>query len=160
MLRLSLLVSGASLLTLTTTPVDLTHAIERLLKPLSWIGIPVHIAALIMSLTLSFIPSIIEETDRIIRAQKARGANFTTGSLLQRARALIPILVPLLVSAINRAIELASAMECRCYHGGEGRTKMKVLKFHGRDALALLLVVAFGVGVFFLNRTGFLYTMR
>ena len=159
--RITSLIIGTSIfLTYTTTPIALTDAIESLLSPLKKLHVPVHDFAMMMTITLRFIPTLTEETERIMNAQKARGANFTTGSLLQRARALIPILVPLLVSAINRAIELASAMECRCYHGGEGRTKMKVLRFHGRDALALLLVVAFGVGVFFLNRTGFLYTMR
>lgn len=148
MLRLSLLVSGASLLTLTTTPVDLTHAIERLLKPLSWIGIPVHIAALIMSLTLSFIPSIIEETDRIIRAQKARGADFDTGGLIKRAKAFVPILIPLIISSIRRAEELAFAMNSRCYEGSKKHTQMRVMKFTWRDLVGTLVTCIFFAVIF------------
>lgn len=148
MLRLSLLVSGASLLTLTTTPVDLTHAIERLLKPLSWIGIPVHIAALIMSLTLSFIPSIIEETDRIIRAQKARGADFDTGGLIKRAKAFVPILIPLIISSIRRAEELAFAMNSRCYEGSKKHTQMRVMKFTWRDLVGTLVTCIFFAAIF------------
>ncbi len=148
MLRLSLLVSGASLLTLTTTPVDLTHAIERLLKPLSWIGIPVHIAALIMSLTLSFIPSIIEETDRIIRAQKARGADFDTGGLIKRAKAFVPILIPLIISSIRRAEELAFAMNSRCYEGSKKHTQMRVMRFTWRDLVGTLVTCIFFAVIF------------
>ena len=148
MLRLTLLVCGASLLTLTTTPVDLTHAIERLLKPLSWIGIPVHIAALIMSLTLSFIPSIIEETDRIIRAQKARGADFDTGGLIKRAKAFVPILIPLIISSIRRAEELAFAMNSRCYEGSKKHTQMKVMKLSWRDLVGTLVTCIFFGAIF------------
>jgi len=148
MLRLTLLVCGASLLTLTTTPVDLTHAIERLLKPLSWIGIPVHIAALIMSLTLSFIPSIIEETDRIIRAQKARGADFDTGGLIKRAKAFVPILIPLIISSIRRAEELAFAMNSRCYEGSKKHTQMKVMRMVWRDLVGSLITVVFFAAIF------------
>ena len=148
MLRLGLLVCGASLLTLTTTPVDLTHAIERLLKPLSWIGVPVHIAALIMSLTLSFIPSIIEETDRIIRAQKARGADFDTGGLIKRAKAFVPILIPLIISSIRRAEELAFAMNSRCYEGSKKHTQMKVMKLTWRDLVGTLVTFVFFGAIF------------
>ena len=148
MLRLSLLVCGARLLTLTTTPVDLTHAIERLLKPLSWIGVPVHIAALIMSLTLSFIPSIIEETDRIIRAQKARGADFDTGGLIKRAKAFVPILIPLIISSIRRAEELAFAMNSRCYEGSKKHTQMKVMKLSWRDLVGSLVTCIFFAVIF------------
>ncbi len=148
MLRLTLLVCGASLLTLTTTPVDLTHAIERLLKPLSWIGVPVHIAALIMSLTLSFIPSIIEETDRIIRAQKARGADFDTGGLIKRAKAFVPILIPLIISSIRRAEELAFAMNSRCYEGSKKHTQMRVLKFTWRDLVGTTVTCIFFGAIF------------
>lgn len=148
MLRLGLLVCGASLLTLTTTPVDLTHAIEKLLKPLSWIGVPVHIAALIMSLTLSFIPSIIEETDRIIRAQKARGADFDTGGLIKRAKAFVPILIPLIISSIRRAEELAFAMNSRCYEGSKKHTQMKVMKFTWRDLVGTVVTCLFFGAIF------------
>ena len=148
MLRLGLLVCGASLLTLTTTPVDLTHAIERLLKPLSWIGVPVHIAALIMSLTLSFIPSIIEETDRIIRAQKARGADFDTGGLIKRAKAFVPILIPLIISSIRRAEELAFAMNSRCYEGSKKHTQMRIMKFTWRDLVGTLVTLVFFGAIF------------
>ncbi len=149
-LRLMFLVTGASLLTLTTTPVDLTHAIESLLKPLNWIKFPVHELALIMSLALSFIPSLIDETDRIIRAQKARGADFDTGGLLKRAKAFIPILIPLLVSSFRRADELALAMNSRCYEGSTKRTKMHKLKFTFRDLTAILITTMFFTAVFIL----------
>ena len=121
--RLVFLVTSASLLTLTTTPVDLTHGIESLLKPLTWIKVPVDEFALIMSITLRFIPTLMDETDRIIRAQKARGASFDTGGLIARAKAFVPILIPLLVNAFRRAEELALAMNARCYEGARKRTK-------------------------------------
>ena len=128
------------------TPIALTDALERLLSPLKFIKVPVHELAMMMCIALRFIPTLIEETDKIMSAQKARGANFETGSLLKRAKALIPILVPLFVSAFRRADELATAMECRCYHGGEGRTRMKVLRFTWLDlaafAVAGLLLAA------------------
>lgn len=144
LLRLTYLVMGTSLLTLTTTPVDLTHAIESLLKPLRVIRFPVHELALLMSLALSFIPSIMEETDRIIRAQKARGADFDTGNLLKRAKAFVPILIPLLVGGFRRADELANAMNSRCYEGATKRTQMRVLKLSWRDFIgAFITVVAF-----------------
>lgn len=145
LLRLVYLVIGSSVLTLTTTPVDLTHAIERLLAPLKVIKFPVHDLALIMSLTLSFIPSLIDETDRIIRAQKARGADFDTGNLFQRAKAFVPILIPLLVGGFRRAEELANAMNSRCYEGATNRTQMRVMKLSWRDLVAsLVCIVVFG----------------
>ena len=150
LLRLVYLVMGTSLLTLTTTPVDLTHALESLLKPLRVIKFPVHELALIMSLTLSFIPSLIEETDRIIRAQKARGANFDTGNLVKRARAFVPILIPLLVGGFRRAEELANAMNSRCYEGSTHRTQMRVMKISWRDVLASIVVVMFFTAIFVL----------
>ena len=145
LLRLVYLVIGSSVLTLTTTPVDLTHAIERILAPLKVIKFPVHDLALIMSLTLSFIPSLIDETDRIIRAQKARGADFDTGNLFQRAKAFVPILIPLLVGGFRRAEELANAMNSRCYEGATNRTQMRVMKLSWRDLVAsLVCIVVFG----------------
>ena len=148
LLRLTYLVIGSSILTLTTTPVDLTHAVESLLKPLRIIRFPVHEFALIMSLTLSFIPSLIEETDRIIRAQKARGADFDTGGLIKRAKAFVPILIPLLVGGFRRAEELANAMNSRCYEGATKRTQMRVMKLSWRDAVATLFVLVFFVTIF------------
>ena len=150
-LRLLLLVMGASILTLTTTPVDLTHAIEKLLKPLNVIHFPVHELALIMSLTLRFIPSLMDETDRIIRAQKARGADFESGNIFKRAKAFIPILIPLLIGAFKRADELAIAMDSRCYKGAKGRTKMKILKAGWRDFVGSLVLLIFFGGVIALN---------
>lgn len=144
--RLILLIAGSSMLTLTTTPVALTDAIERLLKPLNIIKFPVHELALIMSIALRFIPILMEETDRIIRAQKARGADFESGNILMRAKALLPILIPLLISAFRRADELSDAMDSRCYRGAKGRTKMKKLKYTYRDFVAIfagLNVLAF-----------------
>ncbi len=149
-LRLVYLVIGSSVLTLTTTPVDLTHAVESLLKPLRIVKFPVHEFALIMSLTLSFIPSLIEETDRIIRAQKARGADFDTGGLIKRAKAFIPILIPLLVGGFRRAEELANAMNSRCYEGATKRTCMRVMKLSWRDLVGAFVMIAFFTGVFLL----------
>ena len=149
-LRLVYLVVGSCILTLTTTPVDLTHAVESLLKPLRVVKFPVHEFALIMSLTLSFIPSLIEETDRIIRAQKARGADFDTGGLVKRAKAFVPILIPLLVGGFRRAEELANAMNSRCYEGATKRTCMRVMKLSWRDLVASLVIVIFFTGVFLL----------
>ena len=148
LLRLTYLVIGSSILTLTTTPVDLTHAVESLLKPLRIIRFPVHEFALIMSLTLSFIPSLIEETDRIIRAQKARGADFDTGGLIKRAKAFVPILIPLLVGGFRRAEELANAMNSRCYEGATKRTQMRVMKPTWRDLIAALFALVFFVAIF------------
>ena len=138
-LRIIMLIAGTFLLTYTTSPIDLTDGMEELLGPLKKLHVPVHELAMMMSIALRFIPTLIEETDKIMSAQRARGADFETGSLLQRAKALIPILVPLFVSSFRRADELATAMECRCYHGGEGRTRMKQLRYTGLDLAAYLL---------------------
>ena len=142
LLRITLLIMGTFLLTYTTSPIHLTDGLESLLDPLKRIGVPVHELAMMMSIALRFIPTLIEETDKIMSAQRARGADFETGSLLRRAKALIPLLVPLFVSAFRRADELATAMECRCYHGGEGRTKLHVLRYEPRDYLALAFYAA------------------
>ncbi len=159
-LRIAVLIIGTGLfLTYTTTPIALTDALERLFSPLKMLHLPVHDFAMIMTIALRFIPTFSAETERIMNAQKARGADFTSGSLLKRAKALIPILIPLFVSAFNRAFDLASAMECRCYHGGEGRTRLKVLRYRPSDFVWILLTVAFGVGLFFLNRIGLGYVM-
>ena len=147
-LRLFLLVMGTTILTLTTTPVSLTDGIESLLK---WIRFPVHELALIMSIALRFIPILTDETNRIIAAQKARGADFETGGLIKRAKAMIPVLVPLLVSAFRRAEDLGDAMDARCYSGAKGRTKYKKLTFTWRDLLGLLLLAGLITGVVFLN---------
>ncbi|MBE6969094.1 MAG: energy-coupling factor transporter transmembrane protein EcfT [Ruminococcaceae bacterium] len=144
-LRIMLLVSGTFLLTYTTSPLSITDGLERLFNPLKKLGFPVHELSMMMSIALRFIPTLLEETDKIMSAQKARGADFETGSLLQRAKALLPVLVPLFVSAFRRADELATAMECRCYQGGQGRTRMKELHMQGIDAAALgffLLILA------------------
>lgn len=160
-LRIFSLITGTGLfLTYTTTPMDLTDALEALLSPLKKLHVPVHVFAMMMSITLRFIPTLTEETEKIMNAQKARGADFTSGSLVKRAKALIPILIPLFVSAINRALELANAMECRCYHGGEGRTRLHVLKCRVWDVIALLVVIGLGVGLFFLNRVDLVYVMK
>lgn len=142
-LRLIILVAGSSIMTLTTTPVAMTDGMESLLKPFKLIRFPVHEFALTMSIALRSIPSLMEETDRIIRAQKARGADFDSGNLLKRARAMIPILIPLLIGAFRRAEELALAMDSRCYRGSKGRTKMKVLRYSSSDLIAVLFFVAF-----------------
>ena len=136
--RIMLLVCGTLLLTYTTSPLALTDGLEILLGPLKKIKVPVHEMSMMMSMALRFIPTLIEETDKIMSAQKARGADFSTGKLTDRAKALLPLLVPLFVSSFRRADELAVAMESRCYHGGEGRTRMKTLKFARRDAIAFL----------------------
>lgn len=153
-LRIVMLVMGTFLLTYTTSPIALTDGLESLLNPLKKVKVPVHELAMIMSIALRFIPTLIEETDKIMSAQKARGADFETGSLAQRAKALLPLLVPLFVSAFRRADELAVAMECRCYHGGEGRTRMKKLEWKRCDILALLLGVLLLVGIIVLARFG------
>ncbi|MBR6739076.1 MAG: energy-coupling factor transporter transmembrane protein EcfT [Oscillospiraceae bacterium] len=152
MLRITLLIMGTFLLTYTTSPIHLTDGLERLLNPLKKIGVPVHELAMMMSIALRFIPTLIEETDKIMSAQKARGADFESGGIFQRAKALIPILVPLFVSAFRRADDLATAMECRCYHGGEGRTKLHVLRYAGRDYVALAAFAAVFAAVIFLRR--------
>lgn len=139
-LRVTLLVSGSGLfLTYTTSPITLTDGLEALLLPLKKLNLPVHEFSMMMTIALRFIPTLVEETDKIMNAQKARGADFSSGSLASRAKALIPILVPLFVSAFKRADELAVAMECRCYRGDEGRTRMKVLRFCGSDIAAMIL---------------------
>lgn len=135
-IRILALIAGSSLLTYTTSPIALTDGIERLLKPLKYIKFPVHELAMMMTIALRFIPTLLEETDKIMSAQKARGADMESGGIVQRAKALIPILIPLFISAIRRAEELALAMECRCYHGGEGRTRMKQLHLNGRDIIS------------------------
>ncbi|MDU4961515.1 MAG: energy-coupling factor transporter transmembrane component T [Sporomusaceae bacterium] len=141
-LRLVLLIAVSSLLTFTTSPIVLTDGIERLLNPFKRIGVPAHELAMMMTIALRFIPTLIEETDRIMKAQIARGAEFSSGSLLKRARNMIPLLVPLFVSAFRRADELATAMEARCYRGGDNRTRMKELRLAGRDALAMAALLA------------------
>ncbi|MDO4287425.1 MAG: energy-coupling factor transporter transmembrane protein EcfT [Eubacteriales bacterium] len=141
--RLVLLVISASLLTYTTSPIQLTDGLERLLSPLKKLHAPVHELAMMMSLALRFIPTLVEETDRIMCAQRARGADFDNGGLLRRAKALIPILVPLFVSAFRRADELATAMECRLYRGDTGRTRLRQLKFGGADAACAALTICF-----------------
>ena len=148
-LRIMLLIMGTFLMTYTTSPISLTDGLERLLGGLKKIHVPVHELAMIMSIALRFIPTLIEETDKIMSAQKARGADFESGNIIQKAKALIPILVPLFISAFRRADELAVAMECRCYHGGEGRTRLRQLKYQGRDygVLIFFLVITVLVGV-------------
>lgn len=136
MARILMLITGTFLLTYTTSPIALTDGLESLLGPLKKIKVPVHELAMMMSIALRFIPTLIEETDKIMSAQKARGADFETGKLMDRVKALVPILVPLFISAFRRADELATAMECRCYHGGDGRTKMKLLRYQRIDLLA------------------------
>ena len=140
--RIVMLITGTFLLTYTTSPIALTDGLESLLGPLKKVRLPVHELSMMMCIALRFIPTLIEETDKIMSAQKARGADFESGNLMQKARALVPILVPLFISAFRRADELATAMECRCYQGGEGRTKLKVLKYARRDAVTLLLGAA------------------
>ena len=152
-LRIMLLIMGTFLLTYTTSPIALTDGLERLMEPLKKIRVPVHELAMVMSIALRFIPTLIEETDKIMSAQKARGADFESGNIVERAKAMLPILVPLFVSAFRRADELAVAMECRCYHGGEGRTRLRVLKYERRDVVALaagavLMAAAMALGFF------------
>lgn len=152
-LRVTLLVSGSGLfLTYTTSPITLTDGLEQLLAPLKRLKLPVHEFSMMMTIALRFIPTLVEETDKIMNAQKARGADFSSGSLAARAKALIPILVPLFVSAFKRADELAVAMECRCYRGDEGRTRMNVLRFSAADAAAMILGVLAVAAVICLNR--------
>ena len=151
-LRIMLLITGTFLMTYTTSPMALTDGLELLMNPLKKVHVPVHEITIMMSMALRFIPTLIEETDKIMSAQKARGADFETGRLTERAKALLPILVPLFVSAFRRADELAVAMESRCYHGGEGRTRMKVLRLETRDWIALVLGVLFLAGMIVLRR--------
>lgn len=150
-LRLFFLVMASSVLTLTTTPVSLTDGIESLLKPLKYIKFPVHELALIMSIALRFIPTLIDETNRIISAQKARGADFESGNIFKRVKAIVPILIPLLISAFRRADELGDAMDARCYSGSKNRTKYKKLKFGWRDLVVTLIFAALIAGVVLFN---------
>ncbi|MCQ2464462.1 MAG: energy-coupling factor transporter transmembrane protein EcfT [Oscillospiraceae bacterium] len=143
LIRVTALIVGSSVLTYTTSPIELTGAIEKLLAPLKVLKFPVHELAMMMTIALRFIPTLIEETEKIISAQKARGADFEHGSLRERAKAVIPVLVPLFISAFRRAEELALAMECRCYRGGEGRTRMKQMKVKPADIVALAVSVIF-----------------
>ena len=164
LVRILAMVVGTSLfLTYTTTPIALTDAIESLLRPLAKIKVPVHAFAMMMTIALRFIPTIMEETEKIMAAQKARGADFTQGSLLQRAKALIPIIIPLFASVFRRADELATAMECRCYHGGDDRTKIRILKYHARDVFTVILILLFVAAIEAINICGayfgWLYTM-
>lgn len=140
-IRLVLLIIGTSLLTLTTSPIELTDGIEKLLNPLKKVGVPAHELAMMMTIALRFIPTLMDETDKIMKAQMARGADFESGNIVKRAKSLIPILVPLFISSFRRAEELAMAMEARCYKGGEGRTKMKQLKLEGKDFIACLVML-------------------
>lgn len=142
-MRVVILITATSLLTYTTSPILLTDGIEKLLEPFNRIGVPSHELAMMMTIALRFIPTLLEETDKIIMAQKARGADFESGNLIRRAKALIPILVPLFISSFRRADELATAMECRCYRGGKNRTRLKELKFTHLDAYALVQMVMF-----------------
>ena len=141
--RLILLIIGSSIMTLTTKPIELTDGLEKLLKPFSKIGLPSHEIALMMTIALRFIPTLMEETDKIIKAQQARGADFESGNIIQRVRSLIPILIPLFVSSFRIAQDLALAMEARCYHGGDGRTRMNEIHFHRGDAIAAVVIVLF-----------------
>ena len=151
-IRLVYLIIGSSLMTFTTTPNELTDGIEAVLHPLNKIHVPVHEIAMMMSIALRFIPILLEETDKIMKAQLARGADFESGNILQRAKSMVPILVPLFVSAFRRANDLAMAMEARCYRGGEGRTKMKPLRYKSRDYAAYIIVIAYVVAVVAIGR--------
>ena len=153
-LRIALLISCTFLLTYTTSPILLTDGLEKLLGPLKRLGVPIHELAMMMSIALRFIPNLIEETDKIMSAQKARGADFDTGNLMDKAKALVPLLVPLFISAFRRADELAVAMECRCYHGGEGRTRLRQLRMRPADGLALCLGVLLCAGTWALGVWG------
>ena len=150
-IRLTYLILGTSIMTLTTTPNQLTDGLEKSLMPLSKIGIPVHAIAMMMSIALRFIPILIEETDKIMSAQKARGADMESGGLMQRIKALVPVLIPLFVSSFNRAYELATAMECRCYQGGDGRTRMKQLHMAARDGWCIAVMTLVAAGIVALN---------
>ena len=138
--RVMALTAGPTLVTYPTSPIVLTDAIDQLLKPLGRLHFPVHELAMMMSIALRFIPTLIEETDKIMNAQKARGAQLDTGKMTDRVKALVPVLIPLFISALRRADELAMAMECRCYHGGEGRTRLKQLKFTSEDFRCLVVI--------------------
>jgi len=152
--RIMMLITATFLLTYTTSPILLTDGIESLLRPLKHIRVPVHELAMMMSIALRFIPTLIEETDKIMSAQRARGADFESGSLLRRAKALVPLLVPLFISAFRRADELAVAMECRCYHGGDGRTRLRRLTYRALDWFTIAAALLMCVGIFVLGRFG------
>lgn len=152
LIRVISLIIGSSVLTYTTSPIALTNAIERLMSPLGKLKFPVHELAMMMTIALRFIPTLLDETDKIISAQKARGADFETGSLVRRAKAIVPILIPLFISAFRRAEELALAMECRCYNGGEGRTKLRQTKIHAGDFIAFFITLIFLIAVIVLKR--------
>ncbi len=158
--RICALIIGTSMfMTYTTTPIELTDALEDLLSPLKKLHVPVHEFAMMMTIALRFIPTLVKETDKIMTAQKARGVDFSSGSLISRAKALIPILIPLFVSSFNRASDLATAMECRCYHGGEGRTRMKVRHVRVVDFIPLILMLMLGALMIVFNIVGIGYTM-
>ena len=150
--RLILLILGSNLMTLTTTPTRLTNAIEAVMKPLRLIKVPVHEIAMMMSIALRFIPILLDETDKIMKAQMARGADFESGNLFKKAKSMIPVLVPLFISAFRRANDLAMAMEARCYHGGKGRTQMKPLKYAGRDYIAYAVLLLYLTGLILLGK--------
>ncbi|MBE5884391.1 MAG: energy-coupling factor transporter transmembrane protein EcfT [Lachnospiraceae bacterium] len=154
-IRLTLLIIGSSVMTLTTTPNNLTDGMERMMRPLRIFKVPVHEVAMMMSIALRFIPILLEETDKIMKAQIARGADFESGNLLKRAKALVPLLVPLFISAFRRANDLAMAMEARCYRGGEGRTKMKPLVYQKRDYIAYVCIVVYLITSFVVGRLPF-----
>jgi energy-coupling factor transport system permease protein len=149
--RIVFLIVGTSMMTYTTSPISLTDALEQLLAPLAKIHLPVHELSMMMTIALRFIPTLIEETNKIINAQKARGADFESGNIARRMKAMVPILIPLFVSAFRRAEELAMAMDCRCYRGGEGRTRLRQLKYSGRDAAAAAVMAAVFAVVIVLN---------
>lgn len=151
LIRIIALIVGMSLLTYTTSPIMLTDAIERLLTPLKKLRFPVHELSMMMTIALRFIPTLVEETEKIMSAQKARGADLDTGGIVKRAKALVPVLIPLFVSAFKRANDLATAMECRCYRGGEGRTRMRQLRIAARDIIAVIIVLAVLAGIILLN---------
>lgn len=149
--RISLLIVAGSMLTYTTSPTELTDAIERLFKPLKYIKIDVHTIAMIMTIALRFIPTLVEEIDKITAAQKSRGADMDSGNIFKRIKALVPVIIPLFISSFRRARELADAMECRCYRGGEGRTKMKIAKLQARDYIAFVVFALFIALICYLN---------
>lgn len=152
-LRLIFLIAGTSILTLTTSPIELTDGIEKLLKPFEKIGVPAHMIAMMMTIALRFIPTLIDETDKIMKAQMARGADFDSGNIIAKAKSLIPLLVPLVISSFRRADELAMAMEARCYKGGDGRTRMKVLKLNYNDLIAVLFFILLIIATILVNKT-------
>jgi len=154
-IRLILLIIGSSIMTLTTTPNQLTDGLESLLKVLNKINVPVHEIAMMMSIALRFIPILMEETDKIMKAQMARCADFESGNILQRAKNLVPILVPLFISAFRRANDLAMAMEARCYRGGDGRTKMKPLIYEKKDFIAYIFIIAFNLMIIIIGKMKF-----